>query len=160
MTHNEGNSRAVPIIEDGVVPIDKFREYTTAVYALLKKHHLQAAIWGHAGDANLHIQPFLDLAQVGDRQKVFRLMDEYYDLVISLGGSTSGEHNDGRLRAPFLAKLYGADIYDLFAKTKHIFDPYGIMNPGVKIGVSLEDIKPLLRSEYSLKHGYDHLPKS
>lgn len=160
LAHNEGNARAVPIIEDGVVPVERFREYVVGLYKLFAKYGLKAAVWGHAGDANLHMQPFLDLGQVGDRQKVFRLMDEYYKFVISLGGSTSGEHNDGRLRGPYLAELYGPEIYDLFMKIKHIFDPYGILNPGVKVNVSLEDIRPLLRHEYSLKHGYDHLPRT
>jgi hypothetical protein len=48
----------------------------------------------------------------------------------------------------------------LFGKIKQIFDPYGTLNPGVKINVNLEDIKPLLREEYSMEHLYDHLPKS
>lgn len=160
LAHNEGNAKPLPIIEDGVVPVERFHEYVVGLYKLFAKYGLKAAVWGHAGDANLHMQPFLDLGQVGDRQKVFRLMDEYYKFVISLGGSTSGEHNDGRLRGPYLAELYGPEIYDLFVKIKHIFDPYGILNPGVKVNVSLEDIRPCLRHEYSLKHGYDHLPRT
>ncbi len=159
-THNEGNSKAVPLIEDAVVPVDQFSAYLTGIYDLFKRYHLQAAVWGHAGNVNAHIQPLLDLAQVGDRQKVFRLLEEYYDFVISLGGTTSGEHGDGRIRGPFLSKLYGPEIYELFRKVKHIFDPYGIINPGVKVNVTIEDIKPLLRNEFSLKHGYDHLPRS
>src|SRR5690606_8934140 len=115
-------------------------------------YNLRIAIWGHAGNANLHMQPFLDLSQIGDRQKVFKIIDEYYNLVISLGGSTSGEHSDGRLRAPYLRKLYGDEAYALLEKIKTIFDPHGILNPGVKIGVTTEDVKPLLRHEYSMEH--------
>lgn len=158
--HSEGGRRALPIIEDGIVPPDKFQEYVEAVYALFKKHRLPVALWGHAGDAQLHMQPFLDLSQVGDRQTALRLIDEYYNLVISLGGSTSGQHNDGRLRAPYLEKLYGPQVYELFQKVKQIFDPYGTMNPGVKINVKLDDTKPLLRTSYSMDHLYDHLPRS
>ncbi len=160
VAHAEGNTKALPIIEDGVVPPERFSEYLDGVYKLLDKHQLQAAVWGHAGDGNLHMQPFLDLSQVGDRQKAFRLMDEYYDLVIGLGGSTSGEHGDGRLRAPYLSKMYGPEAYELLQKLKHIFDPYGTLNPGVKIDVTLNDVKPLVRSSYSLAHLYDHLPQS
>ena len=160
VAHSEGNLKAVPIIEDGVVPIEKFSEYLDGVYELFAKQHLHAAVWGHAGDANLHMQPFLDLAQVGDRQKAFRLIDDYYNLVIGLGGSTSGEHNDGRLRGPYLEKLYGPEIYALFQKVKQIFDPYGTMNPGVKINVSLDQVKPLLRQTYTLDHLHDHMPHS
>lgn len=159
-SHANGAKKALPIIEDGVVPLDKFSEYIEGVYELFQRHHLQAAVWGHAGDANLHMQPFLDLSQVGDRQQVFRLMDEYYALLISLGGSTSGEHNDGRLRGPYLEKLYGPALYSVFKKVKQICDPYGTLNPGVKIDVTLEDIKPLVRGSFSMEHLYDHLPRS
>ncbi len=158
--YGEGGAKALPIIEDGIVPPERFREYIEGVYQLFERNHLQVAIWGHAGDANLHMQPLLDLAQVGDRQKVFRVIDEYYNLIISLGGSTSGEHGDGRLRAPYLEKLYGPEVYALFKKVKQIFDPYGTLNPGVKINVTLDAIKPLVRSSYSMDHLYDHMPRS
>jgi FAD/FMN-containing dehydrogenase len=160
IAHSEGQVKAVPIIEDGIVPPEKLEAYVQGVYQLFASAQLQAAIWGHAGDGNLHMQPFLDLSQLGDRQKAFKLIDEYYKLVISLGGSTSGEHGDGRLRAPYLERLYGPEVYALFVSTKQIFDPYGTMNPGVKVGVTLDDIKPLVRTAYSLEHLYDHMPRS
>ncbi|MGB4758638.1 MAG: FAD-binding oxidoreductase [Candidatus Saccharimonadales bacterium] len=159
-SHVSDKARALPVIEDGIVPLDKFEEYLQGMYDLFARNKLRPAVWGHAGDGNVHIQPFLDLAQVGDRQKLFRLMTEYYELVLKLGGSTSAQHNDGRLRAPFLKQLYGDEQYEVFRKIKKIFDPHGILNPGVKVDVSLEDIKPLLRSEYSLHHLYDHMPRS
>lgn len=158
LTHTEGNAKALPIVEDGIVPVEKFSEYLDGVYAIFEKNNLKIAIWGHAGNANLHMQPFLDLSQVGDRQKVFKIIEEYYNLVISLGGSTSGEHNDGRLRAPYLKQLYGDEVYEVFNKIKTIFDPHNIMNPGVKMNVTIDDIKPLLRNDYSMDHLYDHLP--
>lgn len=160
ISHTEGSTKALPIIEDGIVPAEKFREYIKGVYDLFEKYNLQAAIWGHAGNANLHMQPFLDLSQVGDRQKVFKIIDEYYTMVIGLGGSTSGEHSDGRLRAPYLSSLYGEAMYSVFQKLKAIFDPHGIMNPGVKIDVTLDDVKPLLRHEYSMDHLGHHLPRT
>lgn len=160
LAHADGNQRALPIIGDGVVPVEQLHEYIEAVYAMFQKYGLRPAVWGHAGSGNLHMRPLLDLGQVGDRQKVFRLIDEYYRLVISMGGSTTGEHGDGRLRAPYLQLLYGNDIYQVFQKVKAIFDPYGTLNPGVKVNVGLDDIKPLLRASYSLEHLYDHLPRS
>ena len=160
MAHSQGHAKAVPIIEDGIVPLANFHEYIEGVYDLFKRNHLQVALWGHAGDANLHLQPYLDLAEVGDRQTAFRVIDEYYKLIISLGGSTSGEHNDGRLRAPYLEQVYGSEVYDLFKKIKQVFDPYNTLNPGVKMNVTLDDIKPLVRHEYSMEHLYDHMPRS
>lgn len=158
--HSEGGIKALPIIEDGIVPPERFREYLEGLYELFSRSQLQAAVWGHAGDAHLHVQPFLDLSQVGDRQKVFKLMDEYAQLVLSLGGSISGEHGEGRLRAPYVIKQYGPEMYSLFQKVKTIFDPYGTLNPGVKVNVSMETIKSLLRSSYTLDHLYGHLPRT
>lgn len=160
ISHSEGSTKALPIIEDGVVPVERFTEYLRGVYKLFDKYNLRIAVWGHAGNANLHMQPFLDLSQVGDRQKIFKIIDDYYTMVIGMGGSTSGEHNDGRLRAPYLERLYGPELYQIFQRVKHIFDPYKTLNPGVKIDVQLDDIKPLLRNEYSMEHLYDHLPRN
>lgn len=157
--YNESGTKALPIIEDGIVPVEKLNELITGVYELFNKNHLSVAVWGHAGDGHIHLQPMLDIAQLGDRQKIFRLLDEYHKLVISLGGSISGEHGDGRLRGPYLMKQFGPEVYQLFAQVKQAFDPHNTLNPGVKIGVTPDDVKPLLRSEYSMSHLYDHMPR-
>lgn len=155
---DKGTKKALPIIEDGVVPVEKLHEFLEQVYALFKKHKLDIAVWGHAGDGNFHLQPFLDLNNVGDRQLMFKLMDKFYEMVIGMGGSTSGEHNDGRLRGAYLKQLYGVEMYQIFEQVKKIFDPYNILNPGVKVGVDKDKLMPLLRHEYSMPHLYDHMP--
>lgn len=154
----EGKKKALPIIEDGVVPIEKLPEFLDRVYKLLAKYKLEMAIWGHAGNANFHMQPWMDLSKVKDRKMVFDLMDEFYSMVIKMGGSTCGEHNDGLLRAPYLKKLYGSEMYDLFLQVKAICDPQNILNPRIKLNLTREDIEPLLRKEYSMEHLYDHMP--
>lgn len=160
VAHAEGNVHAIPVIEDGVVPVEKLEEYVSGIYQLFKQHHLNVAVWGHAGDGNLHVQPFFDLAQIGDRQKIFRLMNEYYSLVLNLGGTTTGEHGDGRLRTPYLHAVYGDDMYAVFGKLKQIFDPYSLLNPGVKIGTSLDDVKGMLRQTYTLSYIHHYLPRT
>lgn len=160
ISYSDSSKKALPIVGDGIVPLNRLKDYIQGIYDIFYRHKLKVALWGHAGSGSLHVQPFLDLAQVGDRQKVFKIMDEYYNLVISLGGSTSGGQNDGRLRAPYLSQLYGEKVYELFRQIKAIFDPYGTLNPGVKIDVTLDDIKPLLCNDYSLNHLYDYLPRS
>ena len=159
-SHNQGQLNPLPLIDDGIVPIDKLGEYIKSIYAQFSREHLQVAIWGHAGDGNLHLQPYLNLGQVGDRQKAFRMLEDFQRQIRELGGSTSAQYNDGRLRGAYLDKLYSDDVFKLFQKIKQIFDPYGTLNPGVKINVSLDEVKPLVRSEYSLEHIYDHLPLS
>ncbi len=160
ISYSEGQSKSIPIIEDGIVPVEKLHDFIEGIYKLFRTLKLDVALWGHAGDGNLHVQPFLDISQLGDRQKAFKLMDEFYKLVISLGGSTTAQHNEGRLRSSYLAKMYGDDVYELFRSIKQIFDPYGILNPGVKINTTGEDMRSSMRSNYSLDYLYKHMPRN
>jgi len=160
LSHSESQLKAVPIIEDAVVPPAELSNLIKGAYQLFAAAKLQVAIWGSAGDGAIHLHPFFDLSQLGDRQRAFKLYDDYYKLVLSLGGSTSGQHNDGRLRGPLLPEMYGAEAYALFQKIKKIFDPLGILNPGVKIDVTMDQLKAELRSDYSLGHLHNHMPRS
>ena len=160
VVHASGTVKALPIIDDGVVPVEKLAAYIDGIYEIFKRNHLQPALWGHAGDVSLRMRPHLDLSQLGDRQKAFRIMEEYHNLVTELGGTISGGHGDGRLRGPYLEKMYGSEVFELFQKVKKIFDPYGTLNPGVKVGVTIDDLKTLLRHEYTINHLYEHLPRT
>lgn len=159
-SHNEGAKKGLPIIEDGVVPQEVFPKFIKSVYALFEKNGQQAAMWGHAGNANIHLQPFFDISKVGDRQKLFKLMDEYYEIISQLGGSTSGGHNDGRLRGPYLQQLYGEEMYKIFEGAKRIFDPHNVLNPGVKIGVTKEQQRTELRQDYDIDQFSQYLPRT
>jgi FAD/FMN-containing dehydrogenase len=159
--HSDGQNRAMPIVEDAAVSPDRLNELIDGITTLFKTIDIKPiAIWGHAGDGNLHLQPHFNLSQVGDRQKAFRLMDEYYKMIINLGGTISSDNNDGRLRAPYLELQYGSEVYALLQKVKLIFDPYNTLNPGVKFGTSLDDVKQMIRPDFSFGHFYDHMPRS
>lgn len=159
-SYDKAGKAALPVIEDAIVPLDRFEEFLARVNQLFESHHLEGAVWGHAGDANLHIQPLLDLKKLSDRQKIFRLMDEYYRMIISMGGSIAAEHNDGRLRAPYVPLQVGEEMAQVFADIKKACDPYGILNPGVKTGTSLKELAPLVRQSYTLAHFAEHLPRT
>jgi FAD/FMN-containing dehydrogenase len=157
LTYDGAASRAVPAIEDGVVPPEKFAEYIQKTYTLFSQHHLPVAVWGSVGSGQFKVHPFLDLSRLGDRQRVFKLMEDYYSLIISLGGSISAAHGDGRARGIYLEQLYGKDMFDLFVKVKQIFDPHNILNPGVKVGATKAESMALVRKEYSTSHLSDYL---
>ncbi|HET8991614.1 MAG TPA: FAD-binding oxidoreductase [Candidatus Saccharimonadales bacterium] len=157
--HNEGLLRPLPLF-DGAVPLDRVRDYLEGLHKLIKNNTLNCALWGHIGEGNLVIKPRLNLGHVGDRQKIFRILDEYYRLVISLNGTISATSGDGRLRTPYLETMYSPEAYALLVKTKQIFDPYGTLNPGIKFSTTNEDLKTIIRPDYSLSHIYDHLPRS
>jgi FAD/FMN-containing dehydrogenase len=155
---NNSSQPALPFIEDAVVPVAKLPQFLEKTYKLLRKYKLDIAIWGHAGDGNLHLQPSLSLNKAKDIDKLYELSAEFAKLVGSLGGSLSGEHNDGLLRGPYLKDIYGEEVYELFRGIKEAFDPHGILNPQSKIDVTEEVSRPLLRKEFSMRHLYDHLP--
>lgn len=159
ISHNNGLVRALPLFDGAVLP-DRMREYLEGVYSLMESNNLKPAVWGSAGDGVLRLQPKLNIGQVGDRQKAFRLLNEYHKLVISLGGTISSQAGDGRLRTPYLEAMYGPEPYALLQKVKQIFDPYGTLNAGVKFDTSVDDLKAIIRSDYGLDHLYDHLPRS
>ena len=161
LSQNIANKKSVPAIEDAVFPSEKLAEFMQTVYAMFERFQMEPpCIWGHAGSGNLHVQPFFDLSNLGDRQRLQRLIDDYYAYVFSIGGVVTGSHNDGRLRAPYLKSQYGDDVYAVFKKIKQVCDPYGILNPGVKIDVTQKDTQQFIRDDYSLAHLYDHMPRT
>ena len=105
------------------------------------------------------MHPLLDLSQLGDRQKLFKIADAIYAAAIKLGGSVSGSAGDGRVRASYSVYMYGEQAQGLMRQVKEIFDPMNIFNPGVK-SASRDDIKALMRQDYHQAHRHEHLPRS
>jgi FAD/FMN-containing dehydrogenase len=105
------------------------------------------------------MQPSLDLGQLGDRQRLFKLSDSIYSSVLDMDGSITAADGDGRVRAPYSRQMYGPNMFELIKSIKQIFDPYNILNPGVKTA-SQEEVKALLRGDYSLAHRHEFLPRS
>ncbi len=122
---------SMQFIEDSVVPIDTLPLYIRGLRESLARHDLPAVIFGHAGDGNLHVNPLVDVGEQGWRMKLETVLSSIADLVASLGGTLSGEHGDGRLRAPLLERIWGREMVDHFRVVKNTFDPSGILNPGV-----------------------------
>ena len=159
--HSDTAFRAVPVIDDADVPVAKCAEFLGRVEELMTKHgQNQYAIWGQAGSGVIHTAPLFDLSQVGDRQKMFKLMDEYYSAVVDMGGSVAGEFGEGRLRGAQIERLIDPRILQTMNQVKKIFDPYNMLNPGVKVHVDIENLRSIVRNSYSLDHQYSHLPRS
>jgi phosphomannomutase len=140
---------ASPFIDDFVVPPDSYPKFLPELNALLKPYDKRFVytIAGHIGNGNFHIIPLMDLKKPETRQIVLELAPKVYELVIKYGGTTTGEHNDGIIRTPYLQMLFGDKIVALFKETKMIFDPQNIFNPGKKVGGTFADIeKDMLKS--------------
>ncbi len=154
----DSSSKALPIIEDAIVPLKHMPTFLQEVYKLFKARGIRHAMWGHGGDANFHIQPFFDLSKEEDRKMIYDLQDDFYKIVFKYGGSTCGEHNDGILRGKYLPGMYGSEMVKVFKEVKRLFDPLNILNPLSKIGSIDLDSRQFLRREYSMPHLLDYMP--
>ncbi|HEY9016131.1 MAG TPA: FAD-binding oxidoreductase, partial [Gemmatimonadales bacterium] len=122
--------RSLQVIEDACVPVDRMGDYISRVRAAAERRDIPLVMFGHAGDGHIHVNLLPEVGSAGWEQEVSALLEEVTELVVELGGTPSGEHGDGRLRAHALRRVYGDEIVDLFRKVKTAFDPRGIFNPG------------------------------
>ncbi len=125
----QGTTRPIPGIEDIAVPPAALPVFLRHLQDTLKRLQVTASVFGHAGHGQLHIRPFLDLANSDDVRTLETLAGELYEKVWLLHGTMSGEHGDGLSRTPFLARQYGP-LVNVFRELKHVFDPHGLLNPG------------------------------
>ncbi len=125
--------RSLQVVEDACVPLEAMPRYIAAVRRAGERHKVHLVIFGHAGSGNLHVNLLPDVAEKNWKERVVAIFEEVTQTVVELGGTPSGEHGDGRLRAHLLERVYGPEIVALFRLVKNAFDPLGILNPGVKL---------------------------
>jgi FAD/FMN-containing dehydrogenase len=127
-------SRTAPFVDDVVVPPHAMPDFLPKMRAILDEYKLVYTIAGHAGNGNFHIIPFMNMKDDKNIRIIDEVSDKVYDLVLSYGGSITGEHNDGIIRTPYLPKMYGSAVMALFVEAKNAFDSKNIFNPGKKVG--------------------------
>lgn len=127
--------RSTQFIEDCVVPVRHLPDFLHGLDEILARHDTEAVVFGHAGDGNLHVNPLIDLHRPGWRRGIREMLEETVALVAELGGTLAGEHGDGRLRTPFLHRVFAPEVIRAFATVKGALDPDGILNPGVVVPV-------------------------
>jgi FAD/FMN-containing dehydrogenase len=125
--------KSMQFIEDGCVPPERLAEYVRGVRAALDRQGIRGVIFGHAGDAHVHVNPLVNVSEASWKSRVVALLDDVAALTARLGGTLSGEHGDGRLRAPLLPRVWSGDALAHFATVKRAFDPDDLFNPGAKI---------------------------
>ncbi|MCC6927698.1 MAG: FAD-binding oxidoreductase [Gemmatimonadaceae bacterium] len=127
------NLKSMQVVEDGCVPPERLGDYVRGVRNALAESRLRGVIFGHAGDAHVHVNALVDVRDDDWRERIRLLFDNVVALTATLGGTIAGEHGDGRWRTPALAQLWPPSALALFERIKAIFDPAGILNPGVKV---------------------------
>jgi FAD/FMN-containing dehydrogenase len=147
---------APPIMDGAYVPKERFEDFQSAVVTLADKHHVALPLHSRTLDGTVYTRPVLQLQKVGDKQKIFKLLDEYTSLVERCGGHLIGEAGEGRVKARFAYKQLDDDVLELFANIKAIFDVNEILNPGVKQSTELRQLVTELRSDYDMGAFSDH----
>ncbi|HKN98148.1 MAG TPA: FAD-binding and (Fe-S)-binding domain-containing protein, partial [Pseudonocardiaceae bacterium] len=116
--------------EDAAVAPERLGDYLRDYCALVDRHGYHTVLFGHFGQGCVHNRLDLDLRTREGIENFRSFLDEAGDLVVSYGGSLSGEHGDGQLRANQLGKMFGPELVEAFGEFKAIWDPDGRMNPG------------------------------
>jgi D-lactate dehydrogenase len=136
------------IIEDVAFPVDRLAAATLELQRCCVIGYPQAVVYGHALDGNLHFVFTQDFGRAEEVERYRRLMDAVCDLVVQrYDGSLKAEHGTGRNMAPFVEREWGAPATAVMRRIKALFDPQGLLNPGVILNpdpqVHLKNLKPL-----------------
>ncbi|HEX5646063.1 MAG TPA: FAD-binding and (Fe-S)-binding domain-containing protein [Nitrospira sp.] len=126
--------KPINFVDDVVVRAERISELIHYLETFFEGQRVPVAIFGHIGNGNAHIVPLLNVNDRNDFDKMVQGYHEIHSAVLDrFGGSICGEHGDGRIRAEYVRKMFGEDLYGLFVQVKQAFDPGNILNPGIKI---------------------------
>ncbi|WP_419878419.1 FAD-binding oxidoreductase [Brevibacillus centrosporus] len=118
------------ISEDATVPRSKIPQMCERLQEIRETYKIHLVVFGHAGDGNLHPNIICDKTDEEEMQRVEQAVTAIFKAAIELGGTLSGEHGIGTMKAPFMEMELGAAGLDMMRRIKHAWDPNEIMNPG------------------------------
>lgn len=139
---------ALPIIDGAYIPPDRQEEFAGALAELLAKHHIEMPIKRNILTSTTYGYPILKLDIVSDKQKLFRLMNDYAGLVDKLNGAFTSDGAEGRLKSNAAWSMLSEEEAKLYEELRSIFDPFHTLNPGVKEKNDVRVLVGALRSSY------------
>jgi D-lactate dehydrogenase len=136
------------LLEDIVVPVPALARTCMELIRLFAKYEYEnCMIFGHAKDGNVHFMLTDDFGSPTGLERFSRFTEDLVDLVLGEGGSLKAEHGTGRVMAPYVQRQFGDELYDVMRRIKVLFDPAGLLNPGVLINddpnAHLKDLKAI-----------------
>ncbi len=138
-----------PFIDDFVIDPQKIQTVLPQVTQILSEHpEFIFTVAGHVGEGNFHIIPIVDIKDPKVREAIPVIAQKVYKIITENGGSTTGEHNDGLIRTPYLKDMFGEKMVNLFENVKNTFDPLGIFNPRKKVRGDLDFAMSHLREKW------------
>jgi FAD/FMN-containing dehydrogenase/Fe-S oxidoreductase len=150
--------------EDAAVAPEKLGGYLRDLRKMMAEFGYKGSLYGHFGHACVHTRINFDLQSKDGIAKYRKFVEEAADLVVSYGGSLSGEHGDGQSRGELLPKMFGAELMEAFRRFKSAWDPDGKMNPGklidaykldqnLRLGANYSPWEPETRFQFPADHG-------
>jgi FAD/FMN-containing dehydrogenase/Fe-S oxidoreductase len=139
--------------DDAAVPPDQLGKYLRKITALMSEYNYRSPLYGHYGQGCVHMRINFDFYSAEGLRNFREFIERAAELVVSFGGSLSGEHGDGQARAALLPKMFGPELVGAFREFKQIWDPDNRMNPG-KLSDAVRVYDPL----ENLRHGITHEP--
>ena len=126
----KGDAKSISFVEDTAVAPEKLRDFIERFLGVIRRHGTTAGIYAHASVGCLHVRPVVNMKTAQGVRQFESIANEIADLVLEFGGALSGEHGDGLVRGPFMARMFGPELYEAFRTIKRTFDPDGLFNPG------------------------------
>ncbi len=145
---DNGDDAYPPLLDGASIPTDRLEEFSSLVFELAARHHVLLPLRIRVLDGVVFTRPALQLDKVSDKQKVFKLINEYAQLVDKCGGTFLADSSEGRLKANAAYSVIDEDVQRLYEQVRAIFDPFGTLNPGVKQTSDLKSLVQSLRSSY------------
>ena len=134
--------------EDAAVPPAQLGAYLRSISALMAEYGFRSPLYGHYGQGCVHMRVNFDFRSEEGLRRYREFIERAADLVLSFGGSLSGEHGDGQSRATLLPKMFGPELMGAFREFKALWDPGNRMNPG-----KLVDAVRVYEPVENLRHG-------
>jgi len=150
-TRIPGEHGGLPAWEDSGVPPERLGDFLREFCRLIGEHGMHTVLFGHFGQGCAHTRLDPDLETADGIARFRSFIEGAGDLIVRYGGSLTGEHGDGQLRANQLTKMYGPELVGAFAEFKAIFDPGSKMNPGKVVAP--------YRPDQNLQWGTDYRPR-
>jgi hypothetical protein len=164
------DAKSISFVEDTAVAPEKLSAFIGRFLELVHAHGTTAGIYAHASVGCLHVRPVINMKTADGVRKFESLADAVADLVLEFGGALTGEHGDGLVRSPFMARMFGPVLYEAFREIKRTFDPHGVLNPGkivdappiatnLRYGAGYETPHPFTYFDYSDVQRHRRVPQ-
>ncbi len=153
----EDDQAMLPILNGASVPSGRQEEFESLVAGLATKHHIKLPLSLNVLEATYNVYPALKLSSVSDKQKLFKLLNEYAATVDKCGGAFTANGAEGRLKASAAWSVLDDSQAALYEQLRLIFDPFGTLNPGVKQKNELRSLVAALRTDYGVASALSEL---